>query len=280
MNMNENDTVFALKVKLALHWGLASRIVPFSKTRRTLKAPPPTTLIGALFYPFSYYRKIPENLNMNLSSATLFTDFIVSVHASLNFSASIYSDINRVYWYHKARRKTKTDAIALEKIYASPLNETRYPCLNVIYIIEPKAAERSLGSYWKEILEAISWSIVRVGPKESVVSTVDVDSAFLEVKYDGDIISTSYYIPMEIVEEIMEGEFTIQDFVPPRNPIGDYSSSRKIPYLIPYSFFENRPAKVKLKLKEKAAVLVFNKDIVAFNLNWIKGEKIERSNHT
>lgn len=268
MTMNISNTLYALKIKLALQWGIACRVVPYSKTRRVLKAPPPTTLIGALFYPFSYLRKIPENISVNLSSATSFVDFIVSVHASLNFSASIYSDINKVVWYHKARKRAKTDAIALEKIYSSPLNRNNYSYLNVIYVINPKIAEKRLGSQWKNILELISWSIVRIGPKESTVSTIDVQSAFLRVAHQ-DFILTSYYLPMEIVEGIQEGEFTIQDFVPPKNPIGDYSSSYKIPYVIPYSFFENKPTMLKIKLNEKATVLCFGDDVVAFNSDWI-----------
>ncbi|OYT52858.1 MAG: type I-A CRISPR-associated protein Cas5 [Desulfurococcales archaeon ex4484_217_2] len=264
----QSNLFFLLKVKLAVSWGLVSRVTPFSKSRRVLKYPPPTTLIGALSYPINYFLKKPENISHYLSSANILKGVVVSAHASLNASATIVGDINRVYWYHLARKMAKTDAVALEKIYLTCKNGLEFPILNVIYVIDPEKMRKVLDAQWDSVLKALAWSINRIGQKESMVSVVDVSTAKaapLNLK----VIETSYYIPFPIVESIIEGEYTIENYVPPVTDIGEYTGVPRIPYIIPYSFIKSNQTRVKLKVKENAVVLKINGEYVAFPKEWI-----------
>ncbi|MBS7614058.1 hypothetical protein KEJ48_07480, partial [Candidatus Bathyarchaeota archaeon] len=154
---------FALKARLTLSWGFASRVTFFSKARKALSIPPPTTLIGALAFPLTMYKKLPENISLNLSSASFFKGLIISVHASLKSLFSYYGDINRVNWYHKPVRLAKSDAVSLEKIYLTPMEGTAYPLLDVIYVFNPKVGEKILEFNWRETLECLAWSITRIG---------------------------------------------------------------------------------------------------------------------
>lgn len=258
---------FTLKVEVAAHWGLSPRITPYSKTRRVLKLPPPTTLIGALAYPYTRYKGLPENISLTLSSATLLSKIVVSVHASLEAQATIYGDVNRVYWYHKARGQAKTDAVALEKMYLTPTKDRKYPTLNVVYVVDPEKAEELLGFWWSETLEALAWSITRIGNREATVSTLNVEPA-TAVPEETREIETNYYIPSDVVKSVKSGEYTLQEYVPPTVDIGDYSTAERLPYIIPYSFLEPRPARVSLELKEEAIVLRVGRDRIAFNKSW------------
>ena len=262
-----NKQFFTLKVEAALHWGLAPRITPYSKARKALKLPPPTTLIGALAYPYTRYKRLPENISPTLSSATLLSKIIVSAHAFLNAAATIYGDINRVYWYHKAKGQAKTDAVALEKIYLTPLGKMRYPILNIVYVIDPDRAEELLGFWWSETLEALAWSITRIGNREATVSTLSVEPETVTPEKAGEI-ETRYYIPSNVVKSIKSGEYTLQEYVPPTVEIGDYANVERLPYIIPYSFLEGKPTRVSLELKEEAIVLRVGQDKIAFSKNW------------
>jgi len=269
--MYSDKQFFILKAKLAVHWGLVSRIVPYSKSRRVLKLPPPTTLIGALTYPFAYYKRVPENITITLSSANKFKGMIISAHASLASPASIYGDINRVYWYHKARKQAKTDAVALEKLYLTPSEDQEHPILNVIYIIDPEVAKNLIGFWWSETLEALAWSITRIGQRESIVSTLDVKSKLTRPE-SINTIETTYYLPLNVVERVESGEYTLQEYVPPIVEIGEYSDVEKIPYIIPFSFIESKPSTVNVRLKSNALVLRIDSDSVVFDSGWVKRE--------
>lgn len=265
--MNNNKQLFILKVELAAHWGLISRIVPYSKSRRVLKLPPPTTLIGALSYPFAYYRKLPENLSITLSSANILRRLIVSAHASLASPASIYGDINRVYWYHKARKQAKTDAVALEKLYLTPTRIQEYPIINIIYVVDPEAAENLMGIWWNEMLEALAWSMTRIGQRESIVSTLNVESKLVKPE-NVSAVETAYYLPLNVVEKVEEGEYTLQEYIPPTVEIGEYSNVERIPYIIPYSFVKSKPSTVSVRLKDNALTLRIGRDTIVFDKEW------------
>lgn len=267
---SNNKYFFILKIRAAIGWGLVSRIVPFSKSRRVLKLPPPTTLIGALSYPIVYYKKLPENIGLNLSSASIAKNLIVSVHASLKSLASIRGDVNRVYWYHLAKKITKTDAVSLEKIFVTPMKDFNYPILDVIYVIDPGIARETFGMLWDRFLEALAWSITRIGQKESMVSILNVKTKMVK-PIVCDKVTIEYYVPYGTVKAIESGEFTLESFVPPTTDIGEYSGVEKIPYMIPYSFVKGKPTKVNIVVDGgKAFILDFNGEKVVFPREWVK----------
>lgn len=262
------NSFFLLKVKLAVGWGLISRVTPFSKSRRVLKLPPPTTLIGALSYPVNYFFKKPENISHYISSATILKGIIISAHASLKASATIIGDINRVYWYHLARKASKTDAVALEKMYLTKIGDLKYPILDVVYVIDPKKSEKLMGPLWDLMFEALAWSITRVGQKESMVSVLEVSSA-KAYPLNEEFIETSYYMPFSAIENVVEGEYTVENYVPPIINIGEYAGIPKVPYILPYSFLKHSHTKVKVKVHKKAIVLRVNGDYVVFPNEWL-----------
>ncbi|MBS7614059.1 hypothetical protein KEJ48_07485, partial [Candidatus Bathyarchaeota archaeon] len=70
-------------------------------------------------------------------------------------------------------------------------------------------------------------------------------------------METDYYFPLNVVEEIIEGEFILERFIPPILEIGEYSEDSKIPYVIPISLVKSRPCKLRVRLKDEALVMDF-----------------------
>ncbi|MEM3546008.1 MAG: type I-A CRISPR-associated protein Cas5a [Candidatus Bathyarchaeia archaeon] len=260
---------FVLKVRLALSWGFASRVTLFSKTRKALSIPPPTTLIGALAYPLTIYKKSPENISLNLSSASLFKGLIISVHASLKSLFSYYGDINRVNWYHKPVRLAKSDAVSLEKVYLTPMEDSIYPLLDSIYVFNPKVGGKISEFNWQETLECLAWSITRIGPREGLVSPLEVKTDILEPQHLKEV-ETDYYFPLNLVEEVIEGEFTLERFIPPILEIGEYSEDSKIPYIVPISLVKSKPSKLRVRLKDEALVMDFKGEKIILDSRWLR----------
>jgi CRISPR-associated protein Cas5a/b/c len=260
---------FVLKVRLALSWGFASRVSLFSKARKALSIPPPTTLIGALAFPLTLYKKLPENMSLYLSYASFFKDLIVSVHASLKSLFSYYGDINRVNWYHRPVRLAKSDAVSLEKIYLTPMEDSSYPLLDIIYVFNPKAGEKISKQNWQEILESLAWSITRIGPREGLVCPFEVKTDVIK-PYHSKEVETDYYLPFSVVEEPVRGEFVVERFIPPILEIGEYSEDSKIPYIVPISLSKGKPSKILARLKDEALVLDFRGERIVLDSRWVR----------
>ena len=266
-----NPQFFLLHIRSFMHWGYVCRVVPFSKSRMVLKAPPPTTLIGALSYPMARFLGWPEVVEAKTltSSADKLRSFVGSAHARLNFVFMRCFDLNRVYWYHAARKEAKTDAIALGKTYVSPLKDRFIPELSIIYVINGEIAEERLGEDWKKVLLLSSWGITRVGQKESSIAVFDVSISEARIVRKGEI-ETAYYFPAKASANIMEGSFMFEDFVDLSFPISDYSTAPREPFIIPYSTVEFRPSSVRLKLSDDGVAVSSDHLTVVTLKRWLK----------
>ncbi len=277
MQKTTSHNFFGIKMVGQPHWGIVCRVVPYSKSRVSLVAPPPTTMIGALAYSLARMEKWPEVLmkeNNQMSGAERIRGMIKSVHVKLNFSLMEHADIGRVFWYHYARKEAKFDAVALEKVYVFPLKKERIPLLEAIYIIDSDFAEKLLGEKWREKLEVAAWTISRIGQKESMITILDVktsDSIEVFQKVDSEV-TTSYYFPVDAASSIYSpsNDFLITHFVDPiSTPYGDYGAAERIGFVIPYSRRESRPINLRVIISEKGVVIkAFNTTLISLR-RWI-----------
>jgi len=251
--------LYFLHIKAKLSWGFACRLIPFGKSRMTMKAPPPSTLLGALAYPLARSLGWPEVLlgdGKETSGADRVREFVVSAHARLNFSLTVKADINRVFWFDFQRKEVKTDAIALERIYTSPISGARESEIELLYIVRPELAERALGGKWASLLEAGGWSLIRVGQKEGLVSAEDVRLAEAEV-LNGEKVKTSFYFPLEACSSPPKGSWIQEFFIDPWEVgIGEYTGARRLPFVIPYSVQRGEPAEVEAQLEAERGVAI------------------------
>ena len=257
----EAPSLYFLYVRAKLSWGFACRLVPFGKSRMTMKAPPPSTLLGALAYPLARSLDWSEVLlgdGKEVSGADRVRKFVVSAHAKLSSSLAVKADINRVFWFdrHPQRKEVKTDAIALERVYTSPVPGARESEMELIYIVRSEPASRVLGEKWVPLLEAGGWSLTRVGQKEGLVSVEDVKLAEARV-LEGNKVKTSFYFPLEACFSPPRGSWIQEFFVDPwKVGIGDYVGARRLPFIIPYSVQEGGPTEVEVQLEPKRGIAI------------------------
>lgn len=266
-----NHHFFLLRIRSFIHWGYVCRVIPFSKSRIVLKAPPPTTLIGALSYPMARLLGWPEVVEAETltSSADKLREFVGSAHVKLDFAFIQYFDLNRVYWYHAAKKETKADAIALGKTYASPLKDQFLPELSIVYIVDGRMAEKKLGEEWRKILVLSGWGITRVGQKEGSATVFDVSINEAKMVFEGEV-ETIYYFPARASTNIVEGSCMFENFIDLSFPIGDYSTTPREPFVIPYSTTEFKPSPVRLKLSNEGVAVSSDNLTVITLKRWLK----------
>jgi len=211
-----------------------------------------------------------ETINPPVSTANKLRKVIVSAHARLNFSLSESFDINRVYWYYAAKGETRSDAIALEKIYASPLPGKIYPEINLVYIVkQDDNINRILGEKWDQKLLLAGWGITRVGQKESLVIPRKVSLEKAKMHFKGEF-ETSYYFPARACEPLPAGLYLQENFVDISSiEIGDYAVSKKEPFIIPYSIENFEPISVRVKLSDEGVAFVSEKFVIITLRQWI-----------
>ena len=254
------SSFYFLYVEAKLHWGFACRLVPFGKSRLTLKIPPPSTLLGALAYPLARQLGWPEVIlddpgESAKSGADRVRKFLVSAHARMRFAPSIRSDINRVFWYYFLKKEVRTDAIALEKVYANPLPGEEVPKIDIIYVIDTSQAEGALGPRWPALLEISAWAMTRVGQKEGLITVEEVQLADAKLLNE-EVVSTEFYFPLEASTGELEGSWIQEMFVDPwETGIGEYAGSRTRPFIVPFSTVEQRPTEVKVRLSAEGVAL-------------------------
>ncbi|AEB95257.1 type I-A CRISPR-associated protein Cas5a [Metallosphaera cuprina] len=183
------------KVKVRLHWGFSVAYPATSKAKRSTILPPPTTLIGALSY--GEYRGV-DSLDFPSSPAEAFNSESKAssqpekvICAAARFdddSAVTYSEDvirNVTSYFQKPERRNDEryifNIVPTGKVYGP--NAT----LRLVYVttIPPDKLYR------------LSWSIVRLGSKEGLVSVEDVEVG--EAKETSGNLETKYYFP-ETVE--------------------------------------------------------------------------------
>jgi len=253
--------LFALYVSGVLHWGFVSQVVPFSKTRLAFKAPPPTTLVGALAYPLRRLFNMSENRG-ETSGAEDLREVVLWSTAKLSLKLSKVIDVSKIYWYdrHPERRKADIDAVATEKIYVSSFNDAT---LDLGYVINGIAAEDLFGEKWKNILETGAWGISRVGQKESLYTVNQTTLTKLEL-IKASVVECGFYLPYRLVENIEEGSFFVEYFVPENTKIADYVDVKKEAYLIPVANNDLKP-KIKIKIRDEGVAVKIGDDFTVLD---------------
>ena len=181
------------KVFLRLHWGFSISYPQASKAKPSYYLPPPTTLIGALSY--GKFRGI-DNKTYNNRTGSPALELRVRAAAAYDksFVGGYVEDIIRnviMYFQRKSSEgEEKKSRRMLEKLRYGvvPTGKVYAPnqIIKVVYVADMDKSE----------LERLSWSIVRLGCKECLVSVEDVEIG--EAKRVKGRLKTSYYFPATV----------------------------------------------------------------------------------
>lgn len=235
----KNLTYF-LYIRVRPHWGFVLRRIPFSKSRPALDFIPPTTMIGALSYPLiKILGDSRENVvikGVEVSRSEVFRQIFRSLHATRP-QGELYSDLQKIYFFDKRRKISKSDAVALEKFYG--VGEIEF-----VYLIDSEKAKEVLGQKWQNMIEAAAWGIVRIGQKEGVVSVEEVNFGVAELCEEA---ITRYYF-MSRHGSPKSGRYLIREVIDwTLTPIGEYSRARRAALYIP-------DGEVEVKLTDDGAI--------------------------
>ncbi|RLE60535.1 MAG: type I-A CRISPR-associated protein Cas5 [Thermoprotei archaeon] len=244
-----------IKVSLKPHWGFLINYSGFTKSRPALRVIPPTTLIGALAY--GLFRNQGETSG-EYSKAEVIRPIFRGVHLRVNVPLIEYSDLSRVFSYKVRDKRIITDAVAVGKLYTIPLSN-----IEVVYLIDENKADEIIGNNWHEKLISASWSICRIGARESIVSAEEVTLSEAEVIRDR-VVKTSFYFPFRAAKDgEVKGTYVIYNVVDwTEAPIGDYTTSPRIPLVFPYDMERFKSVEVEVRLNDRVNAVRVGKDIV------------------
>jgi CRISPR-associated protein Cas5a/b/c len=150
--------------------------------------PPPTTLVGALAYPFLRLRESKETVEGSFSPAVKILDMVP--YASAGTDGWVRTrEVERIFQLMYQKKIRWNDMSLAYSVGARGLSRFADDKLYVLYII----TEKSLIDY--------AYGIVRIGKKEGIVSVEDVCYEELEktVKYkEMGTFETFFYFPKDI----------------------------------------------------------------------------------
>ncbi|BBD73575.1 type I-A CRISPR-associated protein Cas5 [Sulfodiicoccus acidiphilus] len=188
MMVSLSDKVNYSKVRLKLHWGFSVAVPRASKAKAAFPLPPPTTLVGALSY--GLWRGKDYTPDGKGSPAS---ELHGKVYGAARFGDGTYGvyieDVvrNVVSYFQKPERRSKREytfgIVPTGKVYSSGE-------LVVVYL----SSQLSTGQ-----LEKLSWSLVRVGSKEGLVSVEDVELGEAS-RVEGEV-TTKFYFPSYLAHE-------------------------------------------------------------------------------
>jgi CRISPR-associated protein Cas5a/b/c len=211
-----------LTVHLEFAWGYSVRLPTYGKRQSSFPLPPPSTLLGALAYPLmldsgEYYL---ETKNL-VGSAQKLRPFVLAASAcfSKDSRATLTEDVNRylIGQFQRKGRRTEPSyrfgAVPVGKVYA-PSQE-----MILAFALDGEKCSSVLGEDWGEKLVAASYSIVRIGSKEGLVS-VKLAKLQRAAQINGERIKTGFYMPQSAVIDprSVTGDYYMEEFWDP-----DYS---------------------------------------------------------
>jgi len=206
--------------RVKFSWGFATRLQPQSKMRMAMKYPPPTTLIGALAYPWTRSIKgrieVIKRGNKIISAAEELKKRIIDVSISLDKEPSMYGDYLKVNRYYRGKVESAVTALPSSFLYSNV--DT---IADLVYLMEK--VDNSL--------ERAAWGITRMGSRESVVS---VESVYIgeAISKKGEIARTRFSFPIN--KQKVSGNGTILYVVDWRgSDIGSYAKANRVPYFYP-----------------------------------------------
>ena len=208
-------------VRVRFGWGFASRLQPQSKMRMAIKYPPPTTLIGALAYPWLRHtigrtEVIVKGRSM-ISAAENLRRMISEVSSSLSEEPSVYGDYLKVNRYFRGSVEPAVTALPSSFLYSNGDAEA-----DLVYLFEESVDAG---------LERAAWGIIRIGSRESVVSVESVHVG-RAVRKAGN--STRTRFSFSLGDRKVRGNGTVIYVADWRNSVmGSYSKAGRIPYFYP-----------------------------------------------
>ena len=208
-------------VKVRFGWGFAARLQPQSKMRMALKYPPPTTLIGALAYPWlrqtiGRTEVITKGKGV-ISAADNLRRMIAGVSSSLSEEPAVYGDYLKVNRYFRGSVESAVTALPSSFLYSNGDAEA-----DLVYLFERPVDPG---------LERAAWGITRIGSRESVVS---VESVYVgkAVRRTGSSTRTRFSFPLG--NKVVRGSGTVIYAADWRSSaMGSYSKAERIPYFYP-----------------------------------------------
>lgn len=258
--MDTNSNTVYLKIDCLLHWGWRLNLVPFSKSRPSLRVLPPTTLIGALAFPINRALAFPETYG-EFSGAERLRLLLKYVGYRINYPLIEYSDLSKVSFYY--RGETKTDAVAVGKTYSLSSSHIERPYgVTLCYIIDESKANFILRSenIERELLKA-ACSITRLGSRESILVPLKVQ--FGEAKsLDSKHGETSFSFLRHTVT-IVKGNYIMSQVVDwERVEIGDYKNANFDLLIVPYNATKYVSEKVYVELADGHSLYDVNGELV------------------
>ncbi|MEM2112349.1 MAG: type I-A CRISPR-associated protein Cas5a [Candidatus Bathyarchaeia archaeon] len=222
-----------LEIDCALHWGWRLNLVPFSKSRPSLRVLPPTTLIGALAFPINRSTGFPETCDES-SSAERLRQSLKYVGYRIDSPLIEYSDLSKVSFYY--RGKARTDAVAVGKTYSlfSPHSENYG--ITICYIIDESKVHSIFSKsrdVRKELFKA-ACSITRLGSRESIAIPLKVsfgEAKLLKVKSG----ETSFSFLKHMVTSVKGNYIVSQVFDWEQVKIGNYKNAKLDSLIVPYN---------------------------------------------
>lgn len=193
---------YAVLVKLKVPYGISVYYPQATTTAPAYPLPPPTTLVGALAYP--YLRKI-SNSEVELVGGRPYSPARKLLGKVLYASAgaegySVSRDVERVFQAIYLRREYWGRA---EMLYTIGVRGVIYYLDDNLYLLYV-VSDRSLADY--------AYGIVRLGRKESIVTVEDVIIEKIEdvVKAVGrGSFKTIFYYPIRVATGCQEGAYIV-----------------------------------------------------------------------
>ena len=194
--------VKAVKATIVFHWGYSIKHPMYSASQPALKFPPPTTLIGALSYPYTRVNgQEVKSVGGQLysSSITVLDHVLWACYKIVNVDPRILvetRDIVKVLIAPYVRSENVYPgsrflwAIQVHgKICAPTLK------LDTVFIVRDNSAKT---------VSRFAWGIARVGSRESIVSVESVDVLDVEIE-KSNVVSTSFCFPKQLAQNISGG---------------------------------------------------------------------------
>ena len=197
-----------LRVVVRLHWGYSVKHPLYSAGQPSLRFPPPTSLLGALAYPLHLQEAKPEMVAVggNLYSSTV--ELLDSVPwvcyriSNLDPRSLVETkDISRVLIAPYQRGENvypgSPNIWAVQvhgKIYAPTLT------LDIVYVVANSKVDIA------KLVQA-AWGIARLGVKEAIASTVNVE-LLDATPVSKEVVETKYGFPQTLAEPL-EGGYVV-----------------------------------------------------------------------
>jgi len=250
-----------LRVVVELHWGYSVKHPLYSASQPSLRFPPPTSLLGALAYPLHLQEAKPETLIVEgslYSSTVELLDLVPWVCyriSNLDPRSLVETrDIGKVLIAPYVRGENvypgSPNIWAVQvhgKVYAPTLT------LDIVYVVANSNVDTAK-------LVRAAWGIARLGVKEAIASTVNVELLDATLA-NREVVETRYGFPQTLAKPLEGG------YVASRLPLPHRDWYRLAEVRDPTTYMDDYilPVdQVKARLSERGAALKVEKQELGY----------------